>query len=77
MLDPDYRADTVAPKRLRRVKLFRGGEWNRLILDALTRSTGRWRGRSGYRAGQRILGGSPTGAAASGPGEPDLSGKEA
>jgi hypothetical protein len=34
-LDPSYRADTVAPKKLRRVKLFGGGELNRLILDAL------------------------------------------
>src|SRR6185295_17933451 len=37
-LDPSYRADTVAPKRLRRVKLFGGGELNRLILDALRRA---------------------------------------
>jgi hypothetical protein len=36
-LDPSYRADTVAPKKLRRVKLFGGGELNRLILDALKR----------------------------------------
>jgi hypothetical protein len=36
-LDPSYRADTVAPKKLRRVKLFGGGELNRLILDALRR----------------------------------------
>jgi len=36
-LDPSYRADTIAPKKLRRVKLFGGGELNRLILDALRR----------------------------------------
>lgn len=36
-LDPSYRADTVAPKKLRRVKLFGGGELNRLILDSLRR----------------------------------------
>ena len=36
-LDPSYRADMVAPKRIRRVKLFGGGELNRLILDALRR----------------------------------------
>jgi hypothetical protein len=36
-LDPGYRADTVPPKRIRRVKLFGGGELNRLILDALRR----------------------------------------
>jgi hypothetical protein len=36
-LDPSYRADTVPPKSLRRVKLFGGGELNRLILDALRR----------------------------------------
>jgi hypothetical protein len=40
-LDPTYRADTIAPKRLRRVKLFGGGELNRLILDALRRSNGK------------------------------------
>lgn len=39
-LDPTYRADTVPPKRLRRVKLFGGGELNRLILDALRRANG-------------------------------------
>lgn len=40
ILDPDYRADTIAPKRIRRVKLFGGGELNRLILDALRRADG-------------------------------------
>ena len=40
-LDPSYRADTVAPKRLRRVKLFGGGELNRLILDALRKGGGK------------------------------------
>ena len=40
ILDPEYRADTIAPKRLRRVKLFGGGELNRLILDALRRANG-------------------------------------
>jgi hypothetical protein len=40
VLDPSYRADTLPPKRLRRVKLFGGGELNRLILDALRRSDG-------------------------------------
>ncbi|MBB1089865.1 hypothetical protein HUU61_01040 [Rhodopseudomonas palustris] len=30
VLDPSYRADTVPPKRLRNVKLFGGGELNRL-----------------------------------------------
>lgn len=38
ILDPDYRSDTVAPKRLRQVKLFGGGELNRLIADALRRA---------------------------------------
>jgi hypothetical protein len=37
-LDPEYRADTLAPKRLRRVKLFGNGELNRLIADALRRA---------------------------------------
>ena len=41
ILDPDYRADTIAPKRLRRVKLFGGGELNRLIADALRRAEGK------------------------------------
>jgi len=41
ILDPTYRADTVAPKRLRRVKLFGGGELNRLILDALRKADGK------------------------------------
>lgn len=41
VLDPSYRADTVPPKRLRQVKLFGGGELNRLILDALRRADGR------------------------------------
>src|SRR4051812_11199529 len=36
-LDPSYRADTVPPKRIRRVKLFGNGELNRLILDMLRR----------------------------------------
>lgn len=40
ILDPDYRADTIAPKRLRRVKQFGGGELNRLIADALRRVDG-------------------------------------
>jgi|SRR5579862_5221988 len=40
VLDPEYRADTVAPKRIRRVKLFGGGELNRLIIDALRRAGG-------------------------------------
>lgn len=38
ILDRAYRADTIAPKRLRRVKLFGGGELNRLIVDALRRA---------------------------------------
>lgn len=38
ILDPEYRSDTIPPKRLRRVKLFGGGELNRLILDALRRA---------------------------------------
>jgi hypothetical protein len=37
-LDPSYRADTLPPKRLRRVKLFGSGELNRLIADALRRA---------------------------------------
>lgn len=41
ILDPEYRADTIAPKRLRRVKLFGGGELNRLIIDALRRAEGK------------------------------------
>lgn len=41
VLDPEYRADTIAPKRIRRVKLFGGGELNRLILDILRRADGK------------------------------------
>jgi hypothetical protein len=41
VLDPSYRADTIAPKRIRRVKLFGGGELNRLIIDALRRANGK------------------------------------
>lgn len=41
VLDPSYRADTLPPKRLRRVKLFGGGELNRLILDALRCAKGK------------------------------------
>lgn len=41
ILDPGYRADTLPPKKLRRVKLFGGGELNRLILDALRRAKGK------------------------------------
>lgn len=41
ILDPSYRADTIAPKRLRQVKLFGQGELNRLILDALRRADGK------------------------------------
>ena len=41
LLDPEYRANTIAPKRIRRVKLFGGGELNRLIIDALRRANGR------------------------------------
>jgi hypothetical protein len=37
-LDPSYRADTLPPKRLRRIKLFGSGELNRLIADALRRA---------------------------------------
>jgi len=37
-LDPSYRADTLPPKRLRRVKLFGNGELNRLIADVLRRA---------------------------------------
>jgi hypothetical protein len=38
ILDPSYRADTIAPKRIRAVKLFGQGELNRLIVDALRRA---------------------------------------
>jgi len=41
VLDPEYRADTVPPKRVRRVKLFGNGELNRLIIDALRRADGK------------------------------------
>lgn len=41
VLDPEYRADTIPPKRIRRVKLFGNGELNRLILDALRRADGK------------------------------------
>lgn len=41
ILDPEYRADTIPPKRIRRVKLFGGGELNRLIIDALRRAEGK------------------------------------
>jgi hypothetical protein len=41
LLDPSYRSETVPPKRPRRVKLFGGGELNRLILDALRRANGK------------------------------------
>jgi hypothetical protein len=38
VLDPSYRADTIPPKKLLRVKLFGNGELNRLIADALRRA---------------------------------------
>jgi hypothetical protein len=38
VLDPSYRADSIPPKKLRRVKLFGNGELNRLIADALRRA---------------------------------------
>lgn len=38
ILDPSYRSDAIAPKRLRRAKSFGGGELNRLIVDALRRA---------------------------------------
>lgn len=41
VLDPEYRASTIAPKRIRRVKLFGNGELSRLILDALRRADGK------------------------------------
>lgn len=41
ILDPEYRADTIPPKNIRRVKLFGGGELNRLIIDALRRAEGK------------------------------------
>ncbi len=41
ILDPSYRADTIAPKRIRTVKLFGQGELNRLIVDALRRADGK------------------------------------
>lgn len=41
ILDPDYRADSLPPKRLRQVKLFGGGELNRLIIDALRKADGK------------------------------------
>jgi hypothetical protein len=41
ILDPEYRADTIAPKRLRQVKLFGGGELNRLIVGALRKADGK------------------------------------
>jgi hypothetical protein len=37
-LDPSYRADSIPPKKLRRVKLFGNGELNQLIADALRRA---------------------------------------
>jgi transposase len=50
-LDPAYRADTVAPKKLRRVKLFGGGELNRLILDRSARHRRRYCRGQGLRRG--------------------------
>jgi hypothetical protein len=41
ILDPEYRAGTIRPKRIRRVKLFGNGELNRLIIDALRRADGK------------------------------------
>ncbi len=41
ILDPGYRSDTIAPKRLRQVKLFGQGQLNRLIHDALRRAEGK------------------------------------
>src|SRR5262245_37678006 len=41
VLDPEYRADTLPPKNIRRVKLFGGGELNRLIRDALRTANGK------------------------------------
>jgi hypothetical protein len=41
ILDPEYRASTVHPKRIRRVKLFGGGELSRLVIDALRRADGK------------------------------------
>jgi hypothetical protein len=38
VLDRSYRADSIPPKRLRRVKLFGSGELNQLIADALRRA---------------------------------------
>lgn len=40
VLDPTYRADTIPPKNVRQVKLFGGGELNRLIIDAIRRANG-------------------------------------
>jgi hypothetical protein len=37
-LDPSYRADSIPPKRLRRVKLFGNGELTGLVADALRRA---------------------------------------
>ncbi len=41
ILDPGYRADTIAPKRLRQVKLFGQGQLNRLVHNALRRAEGK------------------------------------
>ncbi len=41
LFDPDYKADTIPPKRLRRLKLFAAGELNRTILDVLRRANGK------------------------------------
>ncbi|MDB6147434.1 MAG: hypothetical protein JWO45_1098 [Spartobacteria bacterium] len=41
ILDPDYRADSLPPKRLRQVKLFGGGELNQIIIDALRKADGK------------------------------------
>jgi hypothetical protein len=40
ILDPDFRAETIRPKRPLRVKLFKHGELGRMILDTLRRASG-------------------------------------
>ena len=81
ILDPEYRADTIAPKRIRRGKLFGGGELNRLIIDALRRANGEGLSRpqiaDAIIAAKRLRARGQTGPYPAGAGEPVVSAVEA
>ena len=76
--DPEYRADTIAPKRIQRVKLFGGGRFEPADYRGPCRADGSGLSNAADRGGnhrsQRLRPGSQTGLHPARAGEPVLFG---